>query len=307
MGNSVKTRTQGISDDWLSADGDYTTKLRGDLDETQIESALKYLAVLDTPDGDDLCAPHVLVESPSGQIGFIGQGDSVFCLESETEVSPQAGAAFAVGRIGLADLAEPDVITAPPPPATAPPPPSRRAKPKARKSGQQPAKPDPRDAKPSRVAGILGTAVGTALSGGVASGVEAGIGEAFSRDDASDKTGQPERAVGRVRKRLTWRQYVSFLFGGGFIVGGLVCVAGAISVADRGGSSEDIAFAAILAGAFTLIGVIWIFASLRAAPRFDQKGNRVDASGNVLLGIGMAHAMNMADDWSDDFSDGGFD
>jgi len=306
MGNQVKTWTQGISDDWLTADGDYTTKLRGVLDGAQIESALNFLMVLDTPDGDDPCTPHVLIEGPSGQIGFIGQGDSIYCLESETEVSPQTGAALALGRINVADLSEPQVVTAPPPPVTPP----RSTTPAQPKPEKQKPGPSRRQSKSRRLAGILGSAVGTALTGGVASGVEAGIGEALSGDDApaaSERSNRTTRAVGRVRKRLTWRQYVSFLFGGGFIVGGFVCVAGALSVADRGGSSDDIAFAAVLAAALILIGFVWIIASLRSAPRFDAQGNQVDASGNILMAVGMAHAMNMADDWGDDYGDAGMD
>jgi len=78
MGASIDLETQGISDDWLTADGDFEAKSRGAVDKKQLLSGLSYLARLDEPDGDDVCPPHALTQGPAGSFSFVGQGGGDF-------------------------------------------------------------------------------------------------------------------------------------------------------------------------------------------------------------------------------------
>ncbi len=114
MVNTLKVETQGVSDDWVTANGDFTTKLRGKLNEPQLLIAMLHLAPLDTPETDDPCPPHILVKSNAGIYSFIGQGGSIFCPEADQEMTPHQATDLAFGKISVA----------PPPPMPATPQPS---------------------------------------------------------------------------------------------------------------------------------------------------------------------------------------
>ncbi len=106
MGASLKVETQGISDDWSRANGDYTVKQRGDLGEDRLRSAMLHLAPLDTPAGNDPCPPQIVTRGPAGAFSFIGQGGTIYCPETDSEMSAEQASEVAFGRAG----------TAPPPP-----------------------------------------------------------------------------------------------------------------------------------------------------------------------------------------------
>ena len=321
MSTKLNLFTQGVSDDWLSADGDSRSKFRGALDEIQILSALRFVEALDRPDGHDGGPPQVTIESAAGQLNFTGTGTKLISQEADSIVSPENAAALASGDITLDELKtlnefkSGDQVTAPPPPISAPPPPAAAStnQPKRRarrsKSGRQQDATNQAPTKPSKsqkAAGVLGAIAGAAMGGGMIGGTEAATTMAtgaIAGAAAANEQDKPQHAVGRIRRRFTWRQYVSFLLSGGFILVGAVSIAGAISMSDRGVSSDDVMFALILAGMMFLIGFIWIYASVRQAPRTDAQGNRVDADGNIMLGVGMAHMMTMQDTYDNDTYD----
>jgi hypothetical protein len=102
MATIIEVETQGISDDWSKADGDHATKPRGELGHEQVLSAMLHLAPLDTPAGDDPCPPHVITRGPAGDFGFIGQGGSIFCPETDAELTAQAACDTAFGKRAVA-------------------------------------------------------------------------------------------------------------------------------------------------------------------------------------------------------------
>lgn len=106
MTTMIEVETQGISDDWTRADGDFTTKSRGLLKADQTLSAMLHLAQLDTPEGSDPCPPHVLTKGPVGSFSFTGQGGTIFCVETDTEITAHQACDTAFGKL----------TTAPPPP-----------------------------------------------------------------------------------------------------------------------------------------------------------------------------------------------
>jgi len=73
--------TQGISDDWSTADGDFSTRSRGVLKADDVLSAMLHLTPLDTPDGADPCPPQVIAQTRKGAISFVGQGGTIYCPE----------------------------------------------------------------------------------------------------------------------------------------------------------------------------------------------------------------------------------
>ena len=109
MGEKINVDTQGISDDWKKANGDYDTRSRGALDADQVLSAMLHLQPLDTPDGEDKCPPHVLTEGSAGQFSFVGQGGGiVYCIDIEQELSAIDAANLALGRITMKPPASTD-------------------------------------------------------------------------------------------------------------------------------------------------------------------------------------------------------
>ncbi len=121
MAKTIKVETQGISDDWLTANGDFDPKSRGMLKQDQLNSAMLHLAPLDTPDTDDPCPPHVQTEGDSGMFSFIGQGGTIYCSEVDQELTPRQATDLAFGKASIA----------PPPPMSARPekPPVKSASP----------------------------------------------------------------------------------------------------------------------------------------------------------------------------------
>jgi hypothetical protein len=98
MSLMIEVDTQGISDDWAQADGDFATKSRGMLKSDQLLSALLHLAPLDTPEGDDPCPPHIITRGGAGDFSFIGQGGTIFCPETDTDLTAQAACDVAFGK-----------------------------------------------------------------------------------------------------------------------------------------------------------------------------------------------------------------
>ncbi len=95
----LEVHTQGISDDWLAATGEYDTKSRGALNREQLAAAMGHLARLETPTLDDPCPPHILTQSPSGPLSFIAQGDTIYCPETDQTLDAGQASALAFGKV----------------------------------------------------------------------------------------------------------------------------------------------------------------------------------------------------------------
>lgn len=101
MNEKINVYTQGISDDWMTATGDFDIQSRGTLDRNQVLNALLYLQPLDMPAGEDVCPPHVLTEGPAGNFSFLGQGGTLYCPDVEKELAASEAVDLALGRITM--------------------------------------------------------------------------------------------------------------------------------------------------------------------------------------------------------------
>jgi len=111
MVSEIEVETQGVSDDWTRANGDFDVKARGLLNARQMLSAMLHLSQLDTPEGDDACAPQLITRAHQGAFSFIGQGGTIFCPETDSELTAPQATDMAFGKRGFA----------PPPPMPAAP------------------------------------------------------------------------------------------------------------------------------------------------------------------------------------------
>lgn len=102
MAISISLMTQGISDNWSEATGDFDTKSRGMLEKDQVLSAMLHLAPLDTPQSEDPCPPHILTEGKAGSFSFTGQGGSIYCIDADQEMTPHQATDVAFGRLAAA-------------------------------------------------------------------------------------------------------------------------------------------------------------------------------------------------------------
>jgi len=102
MAVTIEVETQGISDDWTRADGDFETKSRGLLEAEQVLSALLHLAPLDIPAGDDPCPPQIVTRGHAASFSFIGQGGSIFCPDTDTELTAKQACDMAFGKKAMA-------------------------------------------------------------------------------------------------------------------------------------------------------------------------------------------------------------
>lgn len=102
MAITISVETQGISDDWSKANGDFDTKLRGMLEKDQVLSAMLHLASLDTPQSEDPCPPHILAEGKAGSFGFTGQGGTIYCVDTDQEMTPHQATDMAFGALAVA-------------------------------------------------------------------------------------------------------------------------------------------------------------------------------------------------------------
>jgi len=100
--NTIQVDTQGISDDWTTANGVFDPVSRGDLDMDQVLSAMQCLAPLDTPDTDDPCPPHVQTKGPAGNFSFVGQGGTIYCTDVDQFMTPRQAAKVAFGARSVA-------------------------------------------------------------------------------------------------------------------------------------------------------------------------------------------------------------
>jgi hypothetical protein len=112
MNATIEVETQGISDDWITADSNFEVKSRGLLNANQMLSAMLHLSQLDTPDDSDPCAPQIMTSgTQAGAFSFIGQGGTIFCPETDTELTASQASDLAFGKRSVA----------PPPPMPAAP------------------------------------------------------------------------------------------------------------------------------------------------------------------------------------------
>ncbi len=102
MSEQITVETQGISDDWASANDDFEMKSRGLLQADQVLSAMLHLASLDTPDSKDPCAPHIMTGGKAGSFSFVGQGGTIFCPDTDQEITPRQALDLAFGKARVA-------------------------------------------------------------------------------------------------------------------------------------------------------------------------------------------------------------
>ncbi|MGB0696558.1 MAG: hypothetical protein ACPGOY_12990 [Rhodospirillaceae bacterium] len=101
---SVSVQTQGLSLDLLTATGDFDPIDRGDLDLGMVAQLLSSASVLQTPQGDDVCPPMVLIAGPFGSFSFQGDAGTLYCEQAEQAVDAMTGAKLALGQISIASL-----------------------------------------------------------------------------------------------------------------------------------------------------------------------------------------------------------
>ncbi len=320
MTDTVRLSTQGISDDWASADGNFDTRFRGMLNRDQVMSALFHLSPLELPEGME-CPPYVIVEGTNGTVSFIGQGGAVECVEAETDVTPEQGAALAFGEISIQSLAE--VIAPPPPPMAPPPPPQPKIAPEIKQSAAQktdsashtpassstaapiarpPAKaktqPSARkktraQSKGMKAAGLLGGVLGAAMGGGMTGGTDganlAATGMAAGIGTEQGGTEQGKTLPPGLRRKNTWRQYMVYLIAGLLFIGVIFSVIGIFAAPDQDGK-----MAAGL-GVIVLGGITWglLYLTRKNRPWTDDEGN-------IYTGVMMAEMFDIGDAISDD-------
>ena len=101
----------------------------------------------------------------------------------------------------------------------------------------------------------------------------------------------------RMKRKFGWRGIIAVLLGICFLIAALVAVAGAVSMSRRGFAGDDIWFAVILTGAFTLIGGLIAHAAVKYRAY-------VDDTGTVLPYVVMAQLIgndSFGADGGDDF------
>jgi hypothetical protein len=302
MTETVKLSTQGISDDWMSANGDFDTKFRGALKRDGVLSALVHLSPLELPEGAE-CPPHVLIETDEGPITFIGQGGAIECLDAKVDVEAEQGVALAFGEITMVSLAEAaakdEPATAPPPPAMAPPPPVAKSKPVKRPKDARPVKPRPtasaaprQHSKAFKVAGVLGAVLGAAMGGGMVGGTDSAAVAATGIAPGAAVSENSQIPAG-MRRKNTWRQWVLYVIAAPFLFFAVIALIGIFAAPNSDGKLG--AVVGFLGSGFIGLGIF--YAARKQRPW-------VDSDGNMLTGVMMAD-MFAAADMSDDFSDDG--
>jgi hypothetical protein len=101
MNGALQVSTQGISQDWSQANGDYDTIERGTIDAQELEGLLQRvqaLQELDYSGDDDLCPPGVYIEGPAGQVALYMSEGKLYETESNVEVTPHEAVALAIGQ-----------------------------------------------------------------------------------------------------------------------------------------------------------------------------------------------------------------
>ena len=189
----VTVETQGISDNWSVADGDYDPISRGPLTHEQVTLALYHAAHLAEPVGDDPYPPHVQTDGPAGQVSFVGQQGSLFCPEADMALQHDVGADLAFGKVKVEQIAATQAtIGSPPPPIS---------------------QPRPGSSKAAAAAGVLGMVAGAALGGGIAGGAD---GARLAATGAVAGAASDVDGPVRVKRRFTWRTWIGLILGGGF-------------------------------------------------------------------------------------------
>ena len=101
MGEQINVSTQGISQDWSRADGEYGELERGMMEPEEFADLLQKLMLLEEPDysGDaDLCPPGVYAESAASQVSFYFSEGKLYEVESQAELTPQEALALIAGQ-----------------------------------------------------------------------------------------------------------------------------------------------------------------------------------------------------------------
>ena len=280
MNVMVTLETQGISDDWSRSNGDFETLSRGMLEHEQVFSALHHASLLPEPPGDDSCPPHVLIDGPAGSFSFVGQQGKLYCPEVERDLRADEAASLAFGMVTAEQLVS---VT---PKVGSPPPPINEQGATVREGGEAPPSVKRTRSKAERTASILGVVAGAALGGGVVGGADAAreaAAGAVLGATASSKDGSV-----RIKKQFTWRTWIGLLLGTGFVLTGLVSIAG-IEAATRSSNEEDLWAALIITCLLVGIGIAIVVLALKS-----RQAVRVDDQG-VVLGVTMAHLMNTSD------------
>lgn len=140
--------------------------------------------------------------------------------------------------------------------------------------------------KAERTAGVLGAVAGAAFGGGIAGGADAAR-EAAAGAVLGATTSSQGKHV-RTRKRFTWRTWLGLLLGAGFLLTGLLSIAG-IEGATHSSNEEDLWAAMIITILLLGVGVAIIVLALKS-----RQAVHVDDQG-VVLGVTAAHMMSTND------------
>jgi len=97
MAITISVETQGISKDWSTTTGNFEPISRGTLDQAELFQAMTRLALLDTPDTEDPCPPHLQTTGKPGDFSFVGQGGLIFCPGINREVTARQATDMAFG------------------------------------------------------------------------------------------------------------------------------------------------------------------------------------------------------------------
>lgn len=102
----VRIHTQGISDDYESATGDFDSLDRGDVTSAQLKEILDKVSKLSAPEGDDVCEPNINVNvEGEGNLNFFGGSGVINCLESKQELmSPLEAHQIILGEVTVSEF-----------------------------------------------------------------------------------------------------------------------------------------------------------------------------------------------------------
>ncbi len=103
---TIKIKTQGVSEDYETATGDFELLDRGEVTHSNLRDILDKLSRLSVPDGDDVCEPSINVDvEGEGNLNFYGDSGVIRCLDSQQEsMSSQEALQIILGEVTLAEF-----------------------------------------------------------------------------------------------------------------------------------------------------------------------------------------------------------
>lgn len=114
MSQEIRVETQGISEDWTSANGDYDGIDRGTLTPEALTEVTTKLLASEDPDYEngDFCPPNVMVSGPSAGVSFSMNEHKLYfqAEEQETEfyanieVTPEEATRIVIGDSAMLEI-----------------------------------------------------------------------------------------------------------------------------------------------------------------------------------------------------------